>query len=194
MKSISTRCSVLLLALALMASSAHATKKIRSVVQQAEDDDTPVIDQPLGVGIMLGDLNGISGKYWTSSRNAFDGGFSYAQNDYTSLHADYLWNIGELLGIPGRQKPKGSFASPYFGVGGIAYFDISRGTADPDQDKFFARLKSTGIALGARVPLGIEYQPGIVPCGLFAEFAPGLILVPAMASFVQAEGGVRFYF
>jgi hypothetical protein len=194
MKSISTRCLILLLSLNLICSSAHATKKVRKVVQETEEDNASVIDQPLGMGIMLGDLNGVSGKYWTNQRNAFDGGFSYAQNNYTTLHADYLWSIGELFGIPGRQKLKSSLASPYFGVGAIAYFDISRGTADPDQEKFFARLKSSGIALGARVPLGIEYQPGIVPCGLFAEFTPGLILVPAMVSLVQAEGGVRFYF
>jgi hypothetical protein len=160
-------------------------------LEDSEVSETPA--DPFGVGIMLGDLNGVSAKYEMNGRNSFDGGFSYQSGEYATLHADYLWNVAELFGLsPRREKKSAGLLAPYFGIGAILYFDTSKSSvSDPSQ--LFERLKSSGIALGARVPIGLEYQPSIVPCGIFAEIAPGTILVPGMIGLIQAEVGVRFY-
>lgn len=148
-------------------------------------------DNPLGLGLMLGDMNGISGKYWLTDRNAVDAGFSYSADDYATLHSDYLWNASELLGLPGRSKKNRSVISPYFGIGAILFFDTSNGSGN--QSALFQKLKSTGLALGARVPVGVEFQPSLIPCGIFGELAPGTILVPGMVGILDGEVGIRFY-
>lgn len=175
--------------------SSVSHKQARYKVEAVDDQETSetTVDKPLGLGLMLGDLTGIAGKYWSNENNAFDGGFSYALNDYAALHVDYLWNVSQMFGMKGRQNKQDSLTSPYFGIGAITYFDTSKGTMAPNQDSIFQRLHSSGIALGARVPIGLEYQPPVVPCGIFGEFAPGAVLIPGMVSFLQAEGGVRFY-
>lgn len=172
-----------------------AHKQVRMQVETLEDQETSAspIEKPVGIGLMLGDLTGVSGKYWQNETNAFDGGFSYATNDFAAVHADYLWNLASMFGMTGRQSKHDSLTTPYFGIGAITYFDTSKGTLDPSQDTIFRRLHSSGIALGARVPIGLEFQPPVVPCGIFGEFAPGAVLIPGMVSFLQAEGGVRFY-
>jgi len=148
---------------------------------------------PLGAGIMLGDLNGISVKYLQNHRNSFDGGFSYRSGEYATLHGDYLWNVAELFGLSSVKEKKGSgLLAPYFGFGAIMFFDTSKGTTT-DSNTLFQRLNSQGIALGARVPIGVEYMPAIVPCGIFGEIAPGTVLIPGMIGFIQGEAGVRFY-
>jgi hypothetical protein len=148
---------------------------------------------PLGAGIMLGDLNGISVKYLQNYRNSFDGGFSYRSGEYATLHGDYLWNVAELFGLSSvKEKKSSGILAPYFGFGAIMFFDTSKGTTT-DSTQLFQRLNSSGIALGARVPLGVEYMPAIVPCGIFGEIAPGTVLIPGMIGFIQAEAGVRFY-
>ena len=174
-------------------SAAFAAQKSSKHVhlEDSEVSETPA--DPFGVGIMLGDLNGVSAKYEMNGRNSFDGGFSYQSGEYATLHADYLWNVAELFGLsPRKEKKSSGLLAPYFGIGAILYFDTSKSSvSDPSQ--LFERLKSSGIALGARVPIGLEYQPSIVPCGIFAEVAPGTILIPGMIGLIQAEVGVRFY-
>jgi hypothetical protein len=178
-----------------IALAAQHSSKSQLDVEAVDDSGASAekVENPLGAGIMLGDLNGISVKYFENTRNAFDGGFSYRSGEYATLHGDYLWNVAELFGLSSTREKKGSgLLSPYFGIGAIMFFDTSKGTTT-DSDQLFQRLNSSGIALGARIPIGVEYMPSIVPCGIFGEIAPGTVLIPGMIGFIQAEAGVRFY-
>lgn len=168
-----------------------ARRSSKKVSTEEEESQGP--GNRLGAGIMLGDLNGVSVKYLQNNQNSFDGGFSYRTGEYATLHGDYLWNVSELFGLSTEREVKsGGILSPYFGIGAIMFFDTSK-SVTTDADQLFQRLNSSGIALGARVPVGVEYLPSIVPCGIFGEIAPGTVLIPGMIGFVQAEAGVRFY-
>jgi hypothetical protein len=193
MKKILTRHLILIALVTGFSSVAFAAQRSSKHVHLDDSEVSGTPADPFGVGIMLGDLNGVSAKYEMTARNSFDGGFSYQSGEYATLHADYLWNVAELFGLSPRKERKSSgLLAPYFGIGAILYFDTSKSSvSDPAQ--LFQRLRSSGIALGARVPIGLEYRPSIVPCGIFAEVAPGTILIPGMIGLIQAEVGVRFY-
>ena len=53
-----------------------------------------------GIGIMLGEPTGISGKYWVEDNSAIDFGIAYSlfnSNNYLSLHADYIHHNNSIV-------------------------------------------------------------------------------------------------
>ena len=48
-----------------------------------------------GLGLIIGDPTGLSGKGFVSETNAIDFavGFSFIHGDHLQLHADYLWHF-----------------------------------------------------------------------------------------------------
>jgi hypothetical protein len=124
----------------------------------------------LGLGIIVGEPTGISGKMKVSEDNAFDGAVGWSFNKYGALHihADYLYNVVKI----GQDFPL------YVGVGGR--IKLSSGTDDS--------------RLGARVPIGIVYQPSSKPFDLFIETVPMLDIVPSSEFNWNAAAGVRYYF
>lgn len=52
-------------------------------------------DRGFGLGVILGEPTGLSGKYWVSSKNAIDGGlaWSFRRSGFFHVHADYLWHF-----------------------------------------------------------------------------------------------------
>lgn len=136
-----------------------------------------------GLGIMLGEPSGITAKYWLSRTQAFDVGLSYSfDDDYFALLSNYLWHFPALFGARGSV---GSQFVPYLGIGGVLAFD---------DEGPFGRRRGQDIAVGARIPLGVEFLPRAVPLGIFAELAPGVGLIPEVFGFLQGEVGGRFYF
>lgn len=132
---------------------------------------------------MLGEPSGITAKYWLSRSQAFDVGLSYSLNDdYLALMSNYLWHFPTVFGATGSV---GSQFVPYLGIGGVLAFD---------EDGPFDRGRGDDVALGARIPVGVELLPRAVPLGIFAELAPGVGLVPEVFGFLQGEVGGRFYF
>ncbi len=124
-----------------------------------------------GLGIMIGEPTGITGKYWVSERNAIDGGlaWSFRRGGDFHLHADYLWHF--VGAIQSTEK-----FVPYVGVGG-------RLAAGHDE----------GI-LGVRIPFGIAYWMRSAPIEIFLELAPILDLAPATELSANGGIGARFYF
>jgi len=126
---------------------------------------------PFGLGIILGEPTGVSLKYWTSDRNAVDGGVAWAfgNDGRFHLHADYLWHFDVHVA-------DGERFLLYTGIGGR--FAVGKGDA----------------VVGARVPLGFLWEPRGAPIDVFAEVVPILDLAPATKFRGNGGIGVRFFF
>jgi hypothetical protein len=125
----------------------------------------------LGIGIVVGDPTGLSGKYWLSPHAAVDAAIAWAFGGYFHLHSTYLHHFGKLI-------PEPEWAA-YTGIGG--------------------RLKlkqcgdGTGCSrFGVRMSGGIEFS--YPPFEAFFEIAPVFELAPKTT--LEFEGGVgaRFFF
>lgn len=155
------------------------------------------IQRQYGVGVMLGDPTGLSGKAWLSRTSAIDAGLgAYAwgppgncvrggpapavcahgwDQSTISVHADYLW---EWKLIEGRVAQ----LDWHLGGGARALF-VSGPCVGDCWD------------LGARAPVGLDLtfqQPTFLE--VFLELAPAFYVVPV--AFLSFEGafGVRGYF
>lgn len=144
----------------------------------------------MGLGLVLGEPNGLSGKLFTGPENAWDAGvglfsfFGRCRRDgrwescgggaSISLHADYLWQY-LLLDEEVR-------LSWHFGAGGRVWiFSTDRTASD--------------FALGARVPLGLDLafrKPEFIE--VFLEFTPALYLLPAFGVNLEPALGARVFF
>jgi hypothetical protein len=128
-------------------------------------------EKKFGMGIIIGEPTGVSGKMWTSSDNALDAGLAYSfrRKGYVHIHADYLWHF------PNAFQNSESLV-PYAGLGGR-----------------LATGRGEGI-FGARFVGGLAWYPRNAPFELFVEFVPILDLAPATEMSGNAGVGVRFIF
>jgi len=121
----------------------------------------------MGLGIILGEPTGLSGKMWTGGNTAVDGAaaWSFGDNGALHLHADYLFHKNDLL----------EFASLYYGLG--------------------ARVKLTDdVQVGIRIPFGLVHNLESAPIDIFLEIVPGLNLIPETNFGINGGLGARFYF
>ena len=127
----------------------------------------------LGVGIILGEPTGLSGKYWLSNKTAVDGGlaWSFVKGSSLHIHGDYLWHVFDALKAEDETIPL------YFGIGGR----IKLGD------------KETG-RVGVRIAGGVDFMVYSVPLDIFLELAPIMDLVPATQSGLNGGIGARFFF
>ncbi len=125
-----------------------------------------------GLGIIVGEPTGLSGRYKITESNSIDGaiGWSFAKYSSLHIHGDYLQNITKL----GNEVPL------YIGIGGR----IKMKNNDNGDD--------TRIAV--RVPVGIVYEPSSTPIDLFLEVVPMLDLTPKSEFTFNAAIGVRYFF
>ncbi len=128
-------------------------------------------DRGFGLGVILGEPTGVSGKYWTSSSNAVDGGlaWSFRHAGFFHVHADYLWHF------PLRTETAERFTF-YTGVGGRLGVD------------------SHEALLGVRVVGGFAFWPRGTPLDIFVEIAPVIDLAPATELSANGGIGIRFFF
>jgi hypothetical protein len=124
-----------------------------------------------GVGVILGSPTGLSGKYWTSSVNAFDFGlgYSFEKNSNLYLHSDYLFHIGRSLNTPER-------ISIYYGPGIRLLF-----------------REDNNSRLGIRGVLGGIWMPRGTSIDVFVEIAPVMDLIPSTNFSFDGGIGVRFF-
>jgi hypothetical protein len=123
-----------------------------------------------GIGIMLGEPSGVSGKLWTANTNAFDFGaaWSFKGSGHMLLQADYVWHNGL------SQASSGKLAL-YYGIGGRVIF-----SDDP--------------LVGARIPIGLDYNFSSAPIDIFVELVPILDLIPSTNFNLGGGIGIRFWF
>jgi len=128
-------------------------------------------DRGFGIGVILGEPTGVSGKGWLSSRSAFDAGlaWSFRGNGYIHAHMDYLWHFADAVNTEQQ-------ILPYLGVGGRV---VGR--------------NGSSIA-GVRMVGGFAWLPEGTPLDVFLEIAPVLDLAPATEMSVNGGLGMRFFF
>lgn len=125
-----------------------------------------------GLGIILGEPTGLSGKSWLSSTTALDGGlaWSFAKGGSLHIHVDYLWHTFDAL--------ETEYSIPlYLGIGGR----IKLNSGD-------------GNHLGARFVGGFDFLLDSAPVDIFLELAPIMDLVPATQLSLNGGIGVRYFF
>ena len=159
-----------------LAPSARSTTAVNDKTQASSDN------RNLGLGLMLGDPSGLTMKYWLRHTTALQFGLSYFFGNYMMLMGDYLWHF------PNAFKTSGVTIVPYAGIGALVAV-----TTDGADREFFGSNHASSAGLGVQIPLGVELRPLRVPLGIFAEFAPGLGLIPGMTGFVQGDLGIRIY-
>ena len=127
-------------------------------------------DKGFGLGILVGEPTGLSGKYWVSSQNAIDAGiaWSFRQSGFFHVHGDYLWHFPDAIQASQRFPL-------YAGIGGRLGF--------AKHDALF----------GVRMVGGIAWWPKDTPIDIFLEIAPIIDLAPASEFSVNGGFGVRYY-
>jgi len=127
----------------------------------------------LGLGVILGNPTGITGKYFLDAESAIDAGAGWETSGDNRFHvyADYLYHINDLFDVG-----KGSLPL-FFGVG-LRFISI-----EDDDDE-----------LGIRLPVGLEYVFPKLPIRLFGELVPVLDLTPDTEFSLDGGVGIRYFF
>ncbi len=141
-------------------------------------------DDGLGVGVMIGNPDGIIVKYWINSTMALDAGLGATVGVTTTDSEGKKKNEGTIFRLHGdvlfhnfnRIESTEEFPV-YYGVG--AYLSSGGGGDD---------------IFGARAVLGLEYIVQQAPLDLFFELAPMVQLKPSVGIGVGASIGARYYF
>ncbi len=158
-------CFSLLIILGLWVSSAHARPSSRP--------------GNFGLGVILGEPTGLSGKMWHDQTKAMDFALAWSAGDSSfHFHLDYLVHTFKRT-----HQPKGNVPF-YYGIG-ARIVEKKEGVKGTDDKTHF----------GARVPLGLDFlMKKENPLEFFIEVAPVLDFTPRSDLDVEAGGGVRYYF
>jgi hypothetical protein len=144
-------------------------------------------DSGFGLGIMLGDPTGITGKGWIGGDKAIDFGvaWNFAYSGSFHLHADYLFHNMDLITVGKGRLPL------YYGPGirirawgDNGYYRHGR----------YYDYNGSYTQIGARIPVGLAYLFDGAPVDVFVEIAPTLNLIPNMYLDFDAAIGARYWF
>jgi hypothetical protein len=124
-----------------------------------------------GLGAMVGEPTGITGKAWSNSRTAVDFAFAWSldPDEEFNFHADYLVHDYTMFNVTRGKLPL------YYGIGGRL-------------------VDASDTRLGLRGVIGLDYLFRSSPLDLFFEVAPVLDLTPETEMDMEAAVGMRFYF
>ena len=133
--------------------------------------DARAQDRGFGLGVIMGEPTGVSGKGWISSRSAIDAGlaWSFRGSGYLDAHMDYLWHFHDLTNTNEQ-------VIPYLGIGGRITGFRSAATA------------------GVRVAGGLSWLPEGAPLDVFIELVPIVDVAPETRLSANGGVGLRFYF
>lgn len=146
---------------------------------------------PFGLGIVLGDPTALTAKYDVDQTNAYDFGLAFNVSKWFLVYGDWQY---KFAGAFSRSGAAGlSQLTPYLGIGPVLVVSNSS-DIDTRSYRYFDSGSSSRIALGIRIPLGIDWRPANAPIGVFIEIAPGLTVIPGTYGFVQGGLGIRFFF
>lgn len=127
------------------------------------------------IGVVLGDIDGLSVKLWMSEQSAVDLAAGWDILDgRLHIHGDYLHH-GRFFEIDNGQLPL------YLGFGGVIRVDVGD---DADED---------GLTLGVRIPAGITYLFDQLPLSLFLEVGPRFDITDSEWG-VNGGLGIRYTF
>lgn len=143
----------------------------------------------IGLGLMLGSMNAVTGKYWLSDQGAIDFGIGFSGRNALAFYGDFLWHIP---GIFGSGTKFGRETSGYLGGGaGIGTWNDSY---DCGRWKCDRRRDDSGTGVFVRALFGFEWFPARTRFGVFAELGPTLLLAPDTGGSLDIGVGGRYYF
>ena len=126
-----------------------------------------------GLGVLLGEPTGLSGKLWLSSENAVAMGLagSRGHDGHRHLHLDYLWRNLNIFN-PGIDD-----IPMHYGLG------VQLETREVGDDH-----------VGLRMPFGFSYWRAGAAYELFGEVVPVFEVSPNSDWKIQLAVGARYYF
>lgn len=141
--------------------------------------------RPFGLGLQLGTFSGISGKVYlgASRANALDfsvgTGYGERWTDSFHLHVTYSRHFAPLASGGGVTIPW------RVGIGGFANTGDYWG---------FQRYDGRGAILGARAPIGLDFDLEEIALQFYIEVAMNLTVIPGVSAGLDAGLGARYYF
>jgi hypothetical protein len=139
-----------------------------------------------GLGLILNNPTGFSGKYRLSKSRSIDGalGYSFGSSNVVTLHSTYIWENNQGF------KVDQTYIGYYFGIGGALYSrDKTKKVPHWADDNLNDELGLAVRGLG-----GLNYYFNSPRIEVFAELALNFFFVPATdVDFGIAIGG-RYYF
>lgn len=134
-------------------------------------------EKGFGLGVIVGEPTGVSGKLWQSRSTALDFGaaWSFVDESALHLHFDILVHRFDVIHVDSGKLPL------YYGVGARVKF------AEDD-----AGDQDTNV--GIRFPVGLDYLFARDPLDLFVELVPILDIAPETDVSLNASVGFRYWF
>lgn len=136
------------------------------------------VSRKVGVGLVLGEPTGITGKFYLSRDHALDvtlgrGTYDRARDSDLWLHVVYLWHPSVL------HHDVDFDLGWHFGVGGYV---SERGAVD-------------GAAIGVRAPVGLDFTLTDIPLQFFVDVSADFELLPNELDLWLGLGlGGRYFF
>ena len=134
-----------------------------------------------GLGIILGEPTGLTGKVFLHENHALDFIAAYDITDEGFVGTiDY-----HFLFDPWPFRLSAAEMPLYVGIGGkVAVFGEGERKHHEHED----------VGVGIRIPIGLTFLFNRVPIEVFLEIAPGIRVFPATDADVDGGVGARFYF
>lgn len=126
-----------------------------------------------GLGIVFGDPSGLTFQHKINEKQFADFYFAYTWDDELVFMGDYKLHLPGLLET---EVP----VTPYVGIGAFL--------------KIEDRKHNDDVAIGVRIPVGIDWQVPNAPIVVFGELVPALRVIKDTDGDFQAGLGGRFYF
>jgi hypothetical protein len=141
-----------------------------------------------GIGVILGEPTGFTGKFWIEKDRAIDAGLAFSFNSFFLLYGDYLFHFRRAFGSSTEFLRD---LVPYAGLGAELFFaeNSTKGSG-----AYYTSTSGSSVGFGVRIPLGAEWMIPRAPLGIFVELVPGVGLIPGTFGFIQGGIGARFYF
>ncbi len=130
-----------------------------------------------GLGFVLGDPSGITGKLFISPSDAIDAGVGASHDHGAYIYADYLRHFSGIFPVPSLLL--------YLGIGPGFYDHDNEGRNRSDRDE-------NGIE--CRFPVGLEFRFTTIPLAAFLELVPAMAVIPDIDFHLRGGLGVRYFF
>jgi hypothetical protein len=126
-----------------------------------------------GVGLIIGDPFGFTGKLWMGNEVAIDPALAFSSTAKFHIQADYVWHNYKLIEMKGTQDSM----AVYYGPGALIRVALDN-----------------SFVIGFRGVIGRTYIFKSSPFDTFIEIAPSLFLTPNFQMTMLGGFGARFYF
>lgn len=134
-------------------------------------------EKGFGLGVIIGEPTGLSGKLWQSRSTAFDFGaaWSFVDEGAVHLHFDLLVHRFDVIRVDSGKLPL------YYGLGArVRFAEDSAGDQDTN--------------VGIRFPVGLDYLFADAPFDVFGELVPILDIAPDTDVSLNGSLGFRYWF